>query len=141
MSVIPMQARRESSRQLRFIIVGAGLSGILCAIRLREAGFDDITIFEKAAALGGTWRDNTYPGVACDVPSHFYSYSFALNPRWSRRYASGGEILQYLSTVARQYDVERHVRFCEEVVRYEFNGGRWHIETRSGHWDVADVVI
>ena len=72
---------------LRFVVIGAGMSGILSAIKLREAGFDDFVVYEKAERVGGTWRENTYPGISCDVPSHFYSYSFALNPEWSRRFA------------------------------------------------------
>jgi cation diffusion facilitator CzcD-associated flavoprotein CzcO len=83
-------------RPLRFIVIGAGLSGIMSAIKLEAAGYTDITVFEKAARPGGTWRDNTYPGIACDVPSHFYSYSFAPNSEWSSRYASGGEIQAYI---------------------------------------------
>ena len=79
----------EETRPLRFVVVGAGMAGILAAVRLRERGFDDIAIYEKAARLGGTWRENTYPGVACDVPSILYSYSFAPNPEWSHRFSSG----------------------------------------------------
>jgi len=71
------------TRPLRFAIVGAGMSGILAAIRLEEAGYRDVVIYEKADRLGGTWRENTYPGIACDVPSHLYSYSFAPNPEFS----------------------------------------------------------
>ena len=70
----------------RFLIIGAGMSGILSAIRLQEAGLTNFAIYEKADRLGGTWRENTYPGIACDVPSHFYCYSFALNPEWSHRF-------------------------------------------------------
>jgi cation diffusion facilitator CzcD-associated flavoprotein CzcO len=135
------QSATASARPLRFIIIGAGLSGVLCAIRLEAAGFTDIAIFEKAASLGGTWRDNTYPGVACDIPSHFYSYSFAPNPRWSRRYSPGAEIHAHLEEVARRHDVHKRIRFAEEVTRCEFLNGRWHVETRGGHWDTADVVI
>ena len=85
-----------ASRPLRFIVMGAGLSGIMAAIKLREAGYQDLVIYEKADRPGGTWRDNTYPGIACDIPSHFYSYSVAPNPYWSRRYASGEEIQRYI---------------------------------------------
>src|SRR5258708_6140174 len=97
------QSATASARPLRFIIIGAGLSGVICAIRLEAAGFTAIAIFEKGASLGGTWRDNTYPGVACDIPSHFYSYSFAPNPRWSRRYSPGAEIHAYVEEVARRH--------------------------------------
>jgi cation diffusion facilitator CzcD-associated flavoprotein CzcO len=130
-----------AGRPLRFIIIGAGLSGILCAIRLKDAGFADITLFEKAGSIGGTWRDNTYPGVACDIPSHFYSYSFAPNPQWSRRYSPGAEIRDYLERVARDHNLHKHIRCGEEVTRCEFLDGRWHVQTRSGHWDTADVLF
>ncbi|HKU44546.1 MAG TPA: NAD(P)/FAD-dependent oxidoreductase, partial [Polyangiales bacterium] len=129
------------ARPLRFVIIGAGLSGIMSAIELERAGFDDIVIYEKAERLGGTWRDNTYPGVACDVPSHLYSYSFAPNPHWSRLYSPGHEILAYIQGVASRYGVERRMRFGEEVTRCELLDGRWQIETVRGRRDVADVVI
>ena len=80
----------------RFAVVGAGMAGLLSAIKLREAGFTDITVYEKADRLGGTWRENTYPGIACDVPSHLYTYSFAPNPDWSHAFSPGAEILGYL---------------------------------------------
>ncbi|MEO2171691.1 MAG: NAD(P)-binding protein, partial [Acidimicrobiales bacterium] len=93
----PAEAGRESGRRnLSFAVIGAGMSGILSSIKLREHGYTDITIYEKADGLGGTWRANTYPGVACDVPSVLYSYSFAPNPEWSHRFATGAEILDYL---------------------------------------------
>ena len=91
----------EETRPLRFVVVGAGMAGILAAVRLRERGFNDIAVYEKAARLGGTWRENTYPGVACDVPSILYSYSFAPNPEWLHRFSSGSEIQSYLEDVAR----------------------------------------
>jgi cation diffusion facilitator CzcD-associated flavoprotein CzcO len=131
----------SAGRSLRFIIIGAGVSGVLAAIRLRQAGCDDFIVYEKAGRLGGTWRDNTYPGVACDIPSHFYSYSFHPNPQWSRHYSPGAEIQSYIEAVARHYRVAERIRCDEEVTRCEFIGGRWSVETRSGHWDVADVVI
>jgi len=127
-------------RKLRCVVVGAGMAGILAAIRLREAGFDDVTVYEKDARLGGTWRDNTYPGVACDVPSHLYSFSFSPNPGWSHDFSPGAEICRYLETVAERYDVARDVRFGTEVTAMAFEGGRWRIETSAGR-DVADVVV
>jgi cation diffusion facilitator CzcD-associated flavoprotein CzcO len=131
----------ERERPLRFIIIGAGLSGIMSAIKLEAAGYTDIVILEKASRPGGTWRDNIYPGIACDIPSHFYSYSFAPNPDWSRRYAPGAEIQTYIEDVMRRYDVEKRIRFGEEITRCEFIDGRWRIETATGHREVADVVI
>jgi len=117
------------------------MAGILSAIKLREAGYDDFTVYEKADSLGGTWRDNTYPGLSCDVPSHLYSYSFALTPEWSHRFAPGREILEYFQHVAREHDVERCVRFGDELIRCELLDGRWHLETAHGHHDDVDVVI
>jgi len=128
-------------RPLRFIIIGAGLSGIMAAIKLEAAGYPDIVIYEKADRPGGTWRDNTYPGIACDIPSHFYSYSFAPNPEWSMRYAPGEEIQRYLEDVMRRFDVEKRIRFNQEIVRCEFVDHRWRVATRDGHEDVADVLI
>jgi cation diffusion facilitator CzcD-associated flavoprotein CzcO len=125
---------------MRFAVIGAGMAGILSGVKLQEAG-DDFTIFEKADRFGGTWRENTYPGLSCDVPSHLYSYSFALSPDWSHRFSPGPEIHAYLERVAREHDLERHVRFGDEVCRCEFSDGGWQIETASGHRDEFDVVI
>jgi len=126
---------------MRFVVIGAGMAGILAAIRLRKAGFDDVVVYEKADRPGGTWRENTYPGLSCDVPSHFYSYSFALNPDWSRRYSPGTEIQAYFTDVAQRFGVTERTRFGQEIVRCAFVDGRWHLETKDGTKDVADVVI
>ena len=128
-------------RDLRVIVIGAGMAGILSAIKLREAGLKDLVVYEKADRLGGTWRENTYPGIACDVPSHLYSYSFALNPDWSQSFSPGDEILAYFERVAREHDVLDLVRFGEEVTHLEWRDGRWRIETAAGTVDEADVVI
>src|SRR5262245_26489862 len=117
-------------RPLRAVIIGAGMAGILSAIKLREAGLDDVTIYEKGERVGGTWRENTYPGIACDVPSHLYSYSFAPNPEWSQHYSPGAEIQAYFEAVARRYGVDRCIRFGAEIVRCDFRDGRWQLETR-----------
>jgi cation diffusion facilitator CzcD-associated flavoprotein CzcO len=129
------------SRDLRVVVVGAGMSGILAAITLEEAGVDDVVVYEKADRLGGTWRENTYPGLSCDIPSHFYSYSFALNPEWSRRFAPGAEIQAYFEDVARRWGVERRIRHGREVRRCVFERGRWRLAFADGAADEADVVF
>ena len=127
-------------RSLRFAIIGAGMAGILAAIKLTEAQFSDFTVYEKGDRVGGTWRENSYPGLTCDVPSQLYSYSFAPNPKWTHPYSPGPEILAYFESVAQEYGVVSRTRFGDEVVRCEFVDGRWHLETRSGHTDIVDVV-
>ena len=89
--------------QVDIAIIGAGVGGIGLAVKLRDAGFGEFVILERSSDLGGTWRDNTYPGCACDVPSHLYSYSFAQNPDWSRTYGKQPEILAYLHSVAQDH--------------------------------------
>jgi cation diffusion facilitator CzcD-associated flavoprotein CzcO len=126
---------------MRFAVLGAGMAGILSAIKLREAGFDDFTVYEKADRVGGTWRENSYPGIACDVPSHLYRYSFEPNADWSRRFSPGAEIQAYFAGVVERYGVARHLRFGAEIARAEWSGGRWHLETTDGHRDAVDVVI
>jgi len=126
---------------MRFAIIGAGMAGILATIKLREAGHDDLVVYEKADRVGGTWRENTYPGIACDVPSHAYSYSFELNPDWSHRFSPGPEIQAYFQGVADRHGVTEHIHFGEELTSCEFRDGRWHLRTATGSTDVADVVI
>lgn len=128
-------------RSLRFIVMGAGMAGILSAIRLRESGYDDVVVYEKADRPGGTWRENTYPGLTCDVPSHNYTYSFAPNPDWTRHLPPGSEIYDYFEAVARRHGVMDITRFGQEVTRAEFADGRWRIETAGGIVDHADVLI
>jgi cation diffusion facilitator CzcD-associated flavoprotein CzcO len=117
------------------------MAGILSAIKLREAGITDFTVYEKADRLGGTWRENTYPGITCDVPSHLYCYSFALNPGWSHMYPPGWEIQGYFEGVADRFGVMPHIKFGDEVTSCEFTNGRWQLETAGGHRDEVDVVI
>ncbi|GAA0558224.1 NAD(P)/FAD-dependent oxidoreductase [Actinomadura livida] len=116
------------------VIIGSGFGGIGMAIRLREAGIHDVVILEKADGLGGTWRDNTYPGAACDVPSHLYSYSFERKTDWTRRFPPQAEILEYLRHCAGKYGVLDRIRFGTEVTEARFDEERalWRISTTSG---------
>jgi cation diffusion facilitator CzcD-associated flavoprotein CzcO len=124
-------------------IIGTGFGGLGMAIQLKAAGYHDITIFEKAGDVGGCWRDNTYPGAACDVPSHLYSFSFEPKTDWSRRFAPQPEILQYLRDTADKYDLRRHIRFHTEVSAATFDegAGGWHIELSDGTTHDADVLV
>jgi cation diffusion facilitator CzcD-associated flavoprotein CzcO len=131
--------------QPRFAVIGAGMSGILSAIKLRRAGYD-FTVFEKADRVGGTWRENTYPGIACDVPSHLYSYSFELNPDWRYMSSPGDEIQGYFEGVTKRYGLEDSIRFGEAVVRCEWQpaeggGGRWEVESSSGFTDHFEWLV
>lgn len=125
----------------RFIVVGAGMAGVLSGVKLLEAGLTDFTIYEKADRIGGTWRENTYPGVACDVPSHLYRYSFAPSAEWSHVFSPGNEILAYLEDVADHHGVTKYIEFGAEIDTLEFRSGRWHLETTDGRRDEADFVI
>ncbi len=131
----------NTRRDARFVIIGAGMSGILSAIKLREAGFDNFAIYEKADRLGGTWRENEYAGLACDVPSHLYCYSFAPNPDWSHRFSPGAEIQAYFEKVAHDYGIDELIRYGTEINHCEFEDGRWKIEASDGTKDEADFVI
>lgn len=97
-------------RHVHIAILGTGFSGLGMAIRLKQQGQNDFVVIEKAADTGGTWRDNTYPGCACDIPSHLYSFSFALNPRWSRTYSSQREIWEYLRGCAKCFGILPHIQ-------------------------------
>ncbi len=117
------------------------MAGILSAIKLSERGLKDFTVYEKADRIGGTWRENTYPGLSCDVPSHLYCYSFSLNPDWSHTFSPGQEIQAYLERVAAESGMLGSVEFNEEVVSCEYTGDRWLLTTSSGKTDEVDVVI
>ncbi len=128
------------ARAVRAAVIGGGMAGILSAIKLRERGID-FTLFEKADRVGGTWRENTYPGIACDVSAHWYTYSFARNPEWDRLMAPGAEIQKYFERVAREHGVLEQARFGQEVVRLDYIDGQWDLTTATGHRDHFDIVI
>src|SRR5437762_1108986 len=112
-------------------------------IQLKQAGIDSFTIFEKSDRLGGTWRDNTYPGAACDVPSFLYCFSFEQKTDWSRKWSPQTEIRDYMEHCARKYDLVRHIRFGTEIAdaRFDAGAGVWRLRTTGGEEIVADVLV
>jgi cation diffusion facilitator CzcD-associated flavoprotein CzcO len=129
--------------ELSAIIVGAGFSGLCAGIELKRAGFHDFVILEKADGVGGTWRDNSYPGAACDIPSHLYSYSFAPNPRWSRAYGGQPEILAYLEGCADRFGLRPHLRLGARAERavYDAARGTWTVSVAGGSSLVGRALI
>src|SRR4051794_11597337 len=129
-----------SSRSIA--VVGGGFAGVGAVVMLRSAGHTDVTVFERGERVGGVWHHNTYPGAACDVPSHLYEFSFAPNPRWSRRYAPQAEIQAYLEDVARRNDVLDRIRTNTEVqgARFDEERSRWVLQTSAGEHE-ADVLV
>jgi cation diffusion facilitator CzcD-associated flavoprotein CzcO len=125
------------------IIIGSGFAGLCMAIQLKRAGFHDFVILEKNGDLGGTWRDNKYPGCACDVPSHMYSFSFELNPGWSRMFAPQQEIWAYMRRCVDKYGVAAHIRYGCAVERMEWDDtiGRWRIATAAGEAYNARAIV
>jgi cation diffusion facilitator CzcD-associated flavoprotein CzcO len=129
-------------RDVRVAIIGSGFAGLGMAIRLKQEGIDDFVVLERAGDVGGTWRDNTYPGCACDVPSRLYSYSFAPNPDWSRSFSPQGEIEDYLRRCAETYGIIPHIRFREEMLSAKWNEDHnlWSIATSHGRLNAAILV-
>ena len=124
-------------------ILGAGVSGLCMAIQLKKAGIDSFTLFEKSEKVGGTWYENVYPGAACDVPSHFYCYSFEPNPDWSHKFSGQAEIREYLERTAHKYGIVPHIRFGTEIAAASFDehAGRWRLRTTRGEEIAADVLV
>ena len=122
-------------------IIGAGPGGLALGIFLRKAGFRDFTIFDREDGVGGTWRINTYPGLACDVKSHLYSYSFDLNADWSRLWSGQAEILDYFERCAQRYKLGPHLALGTEIVSAQWADGRWRLTTAHGEQYTFDVVI
>lgn len=130
-------------RHIRTVIVGSGFGGVGLGIRLRQAGLDDFTILEKETNLGGTWRDNTYPGAACDVPSMSYCFSFAQKTDWSRKWAPQAEIQAYLEDIAHEHGIVPHIRFGTEFTgaRFDAASGTWDVVTRQGVKLRAEALV
>lgn len=133
---------RSPVAQPKVVITGAGFGGLGMAIELKRAGLDNFTILEKATELGGVWRENTYPGAGCDVPAPLYSFSFAPNQTWPRRYSLQPEIHRYMKRTATEYGIEQHIRYETEVSSAEFDShhGRWTLHTNHGDAE-ADVFV
>jgi len=129
-------------RHVHVVIVGSGFGGLGAAIRLKQRGMDDFIILERADSVGGVWRDNSYPGCACDVQSHLFSFSFAPNPRWTHDYSPQGEIWEYLRDCASRFGITPHLRFGHELLEAEWNDARrrWHLKTSKGAF-TADVLV
>lgn len=133
----------KSTSALRYAVIGAGMSGILAAIKLKERGEKSVVVYEKGDSAGGTWRENRYPGLTCDVPAHAYTYSFAPNPDWSAFYATGPEIKQYFEKVIDDYGVRDLIRYNSEVTECVWDDAarKWNLTLGDGRTDSADVVI
>jgi len=131
------------ARRIRVLIVGAGFGGVAAAIELRRHGFEDVTILERAPDLGGTWFHNSYPGCACDVPSHLYSFSYAQRRDWTRLCSPQAEIHDYLRAVAREHGIEPliHTNSTVTSCRWDEDGGRWNVDTREGASYEADALV
>lgn len=131
----------RTGRQPRIAIIGAGMSGIAAVVKLEKAGYTDLTVFEKTDRVGGTWRENTYPGLSCDVPSRWYCFSFALKPDWKHRYSYGPDIQAYMEQVAEDFGVTRRVRFNTAVTDLTYEAPHWRLTTADGKQEIYDVVI
>ncbi|OCB27266.1 flavin-containing monooxygenase [Mycobacterium intracellulare] len=131
------------SKTLSVGIIGAGPGGLALGIFLKKAGFRDFTIFDREDGVGGTWRINTYPGLACDVKSHLYSYSFDLNPNWSRLWSSQPEILEYFESCAQRHELTGHLKLETEVVsaKWYSDTERWQLTTTTGDVYDFDIVV
>lgn len=131
------------SGELDAIIIGAGFGGLTAAIKLKEAGFGRFVVLEKGDRIGGTWRENTYPGACCDVPSRLYSLSFALNPDWTRAFSPQAEIREYMERVAKQYGVTDRFRFGAEVDKADWDeaAGLWRVTLKGGETLSAPVLV
>ncbi len=127
---------------VRVAVIGSGFGGLGAAVRLRREGVTDFVVLERADSVGGTWRDNTYPGCACDVPSHLYSFSFAPNPEWPRAFSGQPHIRAYLERVTDTYGLRPHLRLNSEVLSLTWDTERlrWDVHTAGGDW-TADVVV
>lgn len=128
---------------IEFAIIGAGFAGIIAAMQLAKKSYSDYTIFERASSVGGTWRDNTYPGCACDVSSYLYSIKEAPNPNWTKMYSSQAEILTYLKDVVTKNDIENHIVYDTEILEMQFDSNEaiWHLKDQNNKVYKAKFVL
>lgn len=134
--------RNDAAHHVRIAVIGAGFGGIGTAIRLKQQGHHDFLIFDRGEEVGGTWRDNSYPGCACDVPSHMYSFSFARNPGWSRSFSPQPEIWDYLRRCVTDHGVAEHLRLRHEVheAAWDAAAQHWQLTTSQGRY-TADILV
>lgn len=138
----PRKPRRPAAPVHTALVIGAGFVGLGTAIKLREAGIDDVVVLERADRVGGTWRDATYPGAACDIPSQLYSFSFAKNPGWSRTYSPSAEIRAHIEELAERFDLVKDIRFQTEVTGLAFDraGARWEVSATGPDGKAVTVL-
>jgi len=139
----PQFDNQANKHHVHTIILGTGFSGLGMAIRLKQHGYENFLVLEQASDIGGTWRDNTYPGCACDIPSHLYSFSFALNPDWSRSYSPQREICDYLRRCAKQFGIMPHIRWNTKLLEASWHDADqcWHINTTQGQLTANILVL
>jgi len=134
----------STSKNVECLIIGSGFGGLCQAIKFKKANMENFLIVEKASSLGGTWRDNTYPGAACDIPSSLYSYSWEVSQTtWSCDYSGQSDILQYIQKVADKYDINRHIRFNQTVhcIKYREEEFVWDVLTEDGTLSKSRFVV
>src|SRR6476619_1601260 len=133
---------QPTTARVKVAIIGAGFAGIGMAIRLKQQGEHDFVVLERSDMVGGTWRDNSYPGCAVDVESHLYSFSFAANPNWTQLYSPQAEIWDYQLRLVDEHELDPHLRLGHEVVGADWDGeaGLWHVQTSAGPFDARFLV-
>ena len=139
----PVVSAFQAEQHYQTIVIGAGISGVAAAVKLRQSGLHDFVVLEKAPDVGGTWRDNTYPGCGCDVPSALYSFSFAPSQQWSHLFAKQPEIYRYVQGVVKQFELDSVLRFGHELLeaRWDVDLSQWQLKTSKGHFSATAVIF
>jgi len=137
------KSKQDIVKKYPIIVIGAGFSGVNMAVTLREKGYEDFVVLERAGGVGGTWRDNVYPGCACDVPSMVYSYSFEQNPNWSRLFSGSDEIREYIESCVEKRGLEKYFKFGVNIQKAVFDNksGTWTLFTEDGERYESRVVV